>query len=584
MDPVYFSGPGLTIQLQLLKTIYFFNPGEYHFIVFLSSENEIIMNSKYKTRDKLIKDLHDLLKEYGKLKSSYEKEIADRKIMEEQLKENELNLKKRIKELNGIMALSLAIEKFNNCEDVYNELVTTIVPESMQFPEKVYACLRVDNKKYCNQENTGTILKRIYLSAPINLSGKQTGELIVAYSEDLPFIDYFEQNLINIFAERISKFTERLREEELLGASETRYHELIEHVRDVTFSISPQGLLETLNHAFEQITGWQIQEWIGKPILDLLHPEDITLAADRFSNVLKGTISDAVELRIRKKTGGYIQTEIIGAPLRKNQRTIGLLGIARDIAERKKAEEELITAKEKAEESDRLKSAFLANLSHEIRTPMNGILGFAELLKQPHLSNEDQQEYLMIIEKSGARMLNIINDIVNISKIESGQMGIFLSQTNISEQLENIYKFFSPEAKGKGLLLSYRNSLSAEEAIITTDRDKLYTVLTCLLNNAIKFTQSGSIEFGVESKDDSIEFFVKDTGEGIPVQQQNIIFEKFRQASDLITRYHEGSGLGLSISKAFIEMLGGQIRVESEEGIGSVFYFNIPRIPGQKEE
>jgi signal transduction histidine kinase len=215
---------------------------------------------------------------------------------------------------------------------------------------------------------------------------------------------------------------------------------------------------------------------------------------------------------------------------------------------------------------------------------MNGILGFAELLKQPHLSNEDQQEYLMIIEKSGARMLNIINDIVNISKIESGQMGIFLSQTNISEQLENIYKFFSPEAKGKGLLLSYRNSLSAEEAIITTDRDKLYTVLTCLLNNAIKFTQSGSIEFGVESKDDSIEFFVKDTGEGIPVQQQNIIFEKFRQASDLITRYHEGSGLGLSISKAFIEMLGGQIRVESEEGIGSVFYFNIPRIPGQKEE
>jgi len=542
------------------------------------------MNSKYKTRDKLIKDLHDLLKEYGKLKSSSEKEIADRKIMEEQLKENELNLKKRIKELNGIMALSLAIEKFNNCEDVYNELVTTIVPESMQFPEKVYACLRVDNKKYCNQENTGTILKRIYLSAPINLSGKQTGELIVAYSEDLPFIDYFEQNLINIFAERISKFTERLREEELLGVSETRYHELIEHVRDVTFSISPQGLLETLNHAFEQITGWQIQEWIGKPILDLLHPEDIPLAADRFSNVLKGTISDAVELRIRKKTGGYIQTEIIGAPLRKNQRTIGLLGIARDIAERKKAEEELITAKEKAEESDRLKSAFLANLSHEIRTPMNGILGFAELLKQPHLSNEDQQEYLMIIEKSGARMLNIINDIVNISKIESGQMGIFLSQTNISEQLENIYKFFSPEAKGKGLLLSYRNSLSAEEAIITTDRDKLYTVLTCLLNNAIKFTQSGSIEFGVESKDDSIEFFVKDTGEGIPVQQQNIIFEKFRQASDLITRYHEGSGLGLSISKAFIEMLGGQIRVESEEGIGSVFYFNIPRIPGQKEE
>jgi CheY-like chemotaxis protein len=247
-----------------------------------------------------------------------------------------------------------------------------------------------------------------------------------------------------------------------------------------------------------------------------------------------------------------------------------------DITERKKKELELLKAKEKAEESDRLKSAFLANMSHEIRTPMNGILGFADLLKSPDLTGDEQSQYIHIIKKSGDRMLNIINDIVDISKIESGQMKVSVSETKINEQTEFIYTFFKPEADIKGIQLKSTNGLPDEEAIINTDREKLYAILTNLVKNAIKFTSSGSIEFGYVKKGKHLEFYVKDSGYGIPYNRQMAIFDRFVQADIADSRAFQGAGLGLSISKAYVEMLGGEIRVESEEGQGSTFYFTIP--------
>ena len=245
---------------------------------------------------------------------------------------------------------------------------------------------------------------------------------------------------------------------------------------------------------------------------------------------------------------------------------------------------ELRLAKEKAEESDRLKSAFLANMSHEIRTPMNGILGFAELLKEPKLTGEEQQEYIKIIEKSGIRMLNIINDIVDISRIESREAKVSLYITNINEQIESICAFFKYEVERKGIQISYNNLLPANEAIINTDGEKIYSILTNLIKNAIKFTQTGSIEFGYVKKGKYLEFFVKDSGIGIRQEQKNIIFERFRQGSESLARNFEGSGLGLSISKAFVELLGGNIWVESEEGEGSIFYFTIPYTPYEEEK
>jgi len=250
--------------------------------------------------------------------------------------------------------------------------------------------------------------------------------------------------------------------------------------------------------------------------------------------------------------------------------------------EKEKRAAELIVAKERAEESDRLKSAFLANMSHEIRTPMNGILGFAGLLKTPNLTGEKQQEYIRIIENSGKRMLNIINDIISISKIESGILEVNISETNINDQIDYILNFFLSETENKGILLFSKNSLSANDVIIKTDKEKLYAILTNLVKNAIKFTKEGSIEFGYAKKGKFIEFFVKDTGVGISKEQKKLIFERFRQGSESLSRNYEGAGLGLSISKAYVELLGGNIWVESITGKGSTFYFTIPFISEQR--
>jgi len=267
-----------------------------------------------------------------------------------------------------------------------------------------------------------------------------------------------------------------------------------------------------------------------------------------------------------------------------------IIVISRDITENKLLQNQLIEqnkklrrlnidlkeAKEKAEESDKLKSAFLANMSHEIRTPMNGILGFAELLEDDALTSDKQQEYVKIIQKSGRRMLNIINDIIDISKIESGQMKVDNQETNVNELLEFVVDFFKPEVQAKGMQITLGNTLSERESIIMSDREKVYAVLTNLVKNAIKFTKDGSIELGYEKVDDYLRFFVKDTGIGIQPHLLKIVFERFRQGSELSTRNYEGSGLGLSISKAYVEMLGGKIWVESVFGEGSVFYFTLP--------
>jgi len=228
--------------------------------------------------------------------------------------------------------------------------------------------------------------------------------------------------------------------------------------------------------------------------------------------------------------------------------------------EKEKRAAELVIAKDHAEQSDRLKSAFLANMSHEIRTPMNGILGFAELLKEPNLTGEEQQEYIEIIEKSGVRMLNIINDIVDISKIEAGLMEVNLTESNGNEQIEYIYTFFKPEVEGKGMQFSYRHGMLSSESIIKTDREKLYAILTNLIKNAIKYTNKGAIEFGYDYVVEmhgraSLQFFVKDTGIGIPKDRQGAIFERFIQADISDKHSYQGAGLGLSISKAYVEML-----------------------------
>jgi signal transduction histidine kinase len=244
---------------------------------------------------------------------------------------------------------------------------------------------------------------------------------------------------------------------------------------------------------------------------------------------------------------------------------------------------QLEIAKEKAEESDRLKSAFLANMSHEIRTPMNGILGFTTLLKNPKLTGESQKKFIQIIEKSGKRMLDTINDIIDISKIESGQVKVKKEEVKANELVEDLYAFFSKEADLKGLKMILNNQLNPEKSNISTDKVKLESVLSNLLKNAIKYTEKGTIHFicfiEEKNKRSFMVFHVKDTGIGIPQDRIGAIFNRFEQSDVEDKKVHEGSGLGLAISKSYAEMLGGEIIVESKLLNGSTFTFTIPYRP-----
>lgn len=235
---------------------------------------------------------------------------------------------------------------------------------------------------------------------------------------------------------------------------------------------------------------------------------------------------------------------------------------------------ELVIANKKAEESDKLKSAFLANMSHEIRTPMNGILGFANLLKMPNLSGSDQKNYIDVITKSGDRMLRTINDIIEISKIEAGQLKLHLEVFGVCERVISQYEFFKPLAKEKGLVLKLVLVIN-EEAELNSDMTKFDSILSIFIHNAIKFTEKGEIIISGRQLDDCFEFSIKDTGVGIPANRHEAIFNHFEQADIDDRKAFEGSGLGLSIAKSYVEFLGGNIWFSSEVGVGTEFCFNI---------
>ncbi|MBC7845022.1 MAG: PAS domain S-box protein [Flavobacterium sp.] len=426
-------------------------------------------------------------------------------------------------------------------------------------------------------------LKREYrsvISIPIIVLNNTIGVFNLYSDETNAFSSNEEVELLEKITQNIAFTLESIAFEEERKQTQEKIKQLSQAVEQSPVSIiitNTSGEIEYANPKFSETSGYTFEEVVGQNprILKSEHTSQNEYK-ELWQTLASGNEWHGEFHNIKKNGELYWESASISPIINTQGTTTHYIAIKEDITERKIVEKELILAKEKAEESDRLKLAFLANMSHEIRTPMNGILGFTELLKTPNLTDEEQQEYVRIIEKSGIRMLNIINDIISISKVESGQVEITLSETNINEQIDYLYTFFKPEAKQKGIQLFTKNSLTSKEALINTDREKIYAILTNLVKNALKFTDSGSIEFGYIKKGNYLEFFVTDTGLGISDSQQKIIFERFRQANETISRSHEGSGLGLAISKAYVEMLGGKLWVESSEGKGSSFYFTIP--------
>lgn len=366
-----------------------------------------------------------------------------------------------------------------------------------------------------------------------------------------------------------------------LKKSELKYRSITEKMTDVVWLMDIKGKSLFVTPSIKKFTGFSVEEYLSQTIEDRFTPQSSELAKKYLHDGIfkynmnpdkNSDYAERVELEYRCKDGGKKWGELIITPyLNSDGELIGIHGVTRDITDRKITEQELIKAKEKAEESDRLKSAFLANMSHEIRTPMNGILGFASLLRKKEVKPEKQKEYLDLIEKSGERMLSIINDIIDISKIESGQMPLYIEAFDANQLLLENYIFFKPMADDKGLELKYPVLLNDSLKNIKSDKYKLNAIISNLLRNAIKFTDKGRIEFGAITGNKTIEFYVKDTGRGIPAELQTKIFERFVQGSQEYSRNYEGSGLGLAISKSYAKMLSGDITVESNLGKGSLF-------------
>lgn len=376
--------------------------------------------------------------------------------------------------------------------------------------------------------------------------------------------------------------------------SERKFRELFEKSGDAILIIENGKFIDCNQATIKMLEYTTSDEFLN------VHPSKLSpkkqpdgrLSLEKANEMMKMALNNGThrfEWDHMKSNGEVFPVEVLLTAISNNPDMEIIHAVWRDITYRKQAEVKLKAAVEKAEENDRLKSAFLANMSHEIRTPMNGILGFADLLKEPDLTGFEQQKYIGIIEKSGNRMLNIINDLIDISKLESGQMEVVISETDIIEQIDFIYTFFKPEVENKGINFTLKKPQQVKDTIIHSDREKIYAILTNLIKNAIKYTKEGSIEFGYEIKKEHkqrnvtdstpssiIEFFVKDTGIGIAKDKQKVIFERFIQADISISSDYEGAGLGLSITKAYVEMLGGKIWVESEEGVGSKFYFTLP--------
>lgn len=341
------------------------------------------------------------------------------------------------------------------------------------------------------------------------------------------------------------------------------------------------GVIEYVNPRYVQMSGFTSGELVGNTPHIFGRDEKFRIRALEVWEAIEAGKEWSGEYTEQMKNGGTFWANALISPVIGSEGEIShFVIIIEDITGQKEMISELKMAKEKAEESDRLKSAFLANMSHEIRTPMNGILGFTELLQDPDLGLEQRNEFVEIVKSSGDRLLNTINNIIDISKIESGQAHMSYAKTNVGQLIDRLYRFFKFEADKKGIALLITEKLPEDKEWLETDVVKLESILTNLIKNAIKFTKKGSVKIDYYlASETEICFTVADTGKGIPAAKLKNVFERFVQADISYSRDYEGSGLGLSIARAYAGMLNGKIEVQSEEGKGSVFKLTMPYHP-----
>ena len=369
--------------------------------------------------------------------------------------------------------------------------------------------------------------------------------------------------------------TEKVEADIILKKTQERNNALLDAIPDIIIVCDKEGVITDYKKAQSDLIENDRLFIPGKDISINNLPDDSKKSfSDTIALVMKNRVRKTIVFEIPRVTGTiYTETRIV--PLGEDE----LLILLRDITSRKLSEKALVAAKEKAEESDKLKMAFLSNMSHEIRTPMNAIIGFSEMLEYPEIDEEDKTDFLHQIKSNGKLLLNLINDILDLSKIEAGQLEITAANFDINKVLHDIYINFENEKNVKqktdiSIILEKPTNISM--ALINSDEYRFKQILFNLMGNALKFTEKGSITLGYLIKGKNLVIYVKDTGIGIPENKLDLVFQRFRQVDDSSTRTFGGAGLGLTITKNLVEALGGKIWVKSKENSGSEFYFTLP--------
>lgn len=401
------------------------------------------------------------------------------------------------------------------------------------------------------------------------------GEMDTANFNSLEFKEL--ASAFNVVSVELNQARKQLIKEQSLLRS------LIDSSPDLIFFKDAESNFVGCNKAFSDYIGIPEAELIGKNDAHFF-PEELAQEYNLSdSNLLKSGVPIRNEQWIVKSDGSKHLMDTVKVLNRdKDNNIIGILGISRDITDREIIQQKYIKAKEKAEEADRLKTSFLANMSHEIRTPLNSIIGFSGLLSEAEVSEEDKAEFIRHINQGSESLLNLIDDIIDIAKIEAGQLVVTIEKCDIKSMLEELSANTTElirKRKKTDLRLTFSNTLPASAQFVYTDPFRLKQVISNLLVNAVKFTDKGEILFGVYEQQGSLHFYVKDTGIGISADRQNIIFERFMQEHKSGARHQGGTGLGLAISKHIVELLGGSIHLKSVPDEGSEFSFSIPFSP-----
>lgn len=422
-------------------------------------------------------------------------------------------------------------------------------------------------------------LSKQWIGVPLLSNNQAIGVIgVQSYSDEKAFTEN-DLRILEILSNQISASIQKMRSEDAFRIERAYFKELFDNSPEAIAVVDNSSIIININKEFTRLFGYTKEEAIDNPIEDLISTPSLKTEAQKITTeVAKGKIIK-IDTKRKKKNGSMVDVSLWGTPILLDKGQIAVYAIFRDISERVESEKKLEEAKEQAEESDRLKTAFLTNMSHEIRTPMNAIIGFSELIAEPSTNQDSREEFVEQIYISSKMLLKLIDDIIDVSQLDSGNIKLSKTKFDLTTQLYKLFDRFKLEKQKENkdkIELLLHNPFGDVESYIETDDFRFNQIFSHLLSNALKYTHSGFIEFGfdIDQQEEPV-FYVRDTGIGIPEDKKDCIFNHFTKIEDR-TKLYRGTGIGLTITKKLVNLLGGKIWIESNVGIGSIFYFTLP--------